>query len=274
MSTPELLGARRLRRLFAEHEFVPRKRWGQNFVIDPNTIRKVAEVADVERGDHILEVGAGAGSLTLELAARAERITAIETDERLAPILAATVGSLPNVDIVFGDALTIDLAGIDVNRMVGNLPYNIAATVVLRVLESAPGIADLTVMTQREVGERLAAGAGMDAYGLTSVLVAYWGRAHVAARVARNAFFPTPNVDSVVVRMERCTPPDVERERLFAVVRAAFSQRRKTLRNSLAGMTGSVPTAEAALRAAAVDPTARPETVDLAGFVAIARSLP
>jgi 16S rRNA (adenine1518-N6/adenine1519-N6)-dimethyltransferase len=273
MSKPELIGARRLRALFEDHGFVPRQRWGQNFVIDPNTIRKTVDVSGVGSGDHVLEIGAGAGSLTLELAARARRVTAIEVDMRLAPILDETVGALPNVDVVFDDALAADLTGVETNRMVGNLPYNIAATVVLRVLESAPRITDLTVMTQREVGERLGADAGTRAYGLTSVLVAYWGRAWVAARVARTAFFPVPNVDSVLVRIERRPPPDVDRERLLTVLRAAFSQRRKTLRNALATTAGSVHASEAALRAAGLDPAARAETIDLAGFVALARNL-
>jgi 16S rRNA (adenine1518-N6/adenine1519-N6)-dimethyltransferase len=273
MTTPELIGARRLRRLLADHNFVPRKRWGQNFVIDPNSIRKVVEIAGLSPDDRVLEVGAGAGSLTLALASAAESVVAVETDLRLGPVLEETVGGIANVRILMADVLTLTLTDFNANRMVGNLPYNLAARIVLEVLETAPYVSELTVMTQREVGERLAARSGAGAYGQTSVLVSYWARARVAARIARTAFWPIPNVDSVVVHIERRAPPEVDREMLFKVVKASFSQRRKTLRNSLAPLTGSAAAAEGALGRAGINPGERAEGLDLDGFVAVTNQI-
>lgn len=273
MIAPTLMGAARLRQLLADHDFVPRKRWGQNFVVDPNTIRKVIKVAGLAPTDRVIEVGAGAGSLTLGLAAAAGSVVAVEADSRLEPVLRESLGSLANVEIVLADVLSLQPADFKADRMVGNLPYNLAATIVLHMLAIAQEISDLTVMTQREVGERLAAPPGSEAYGQTSVLVAYWGDARVAAQVSRSAFWPVPNVDSVLVRITRRSPPEVDRDRLYEVVKAAFSQRRKTLRNSLAAVAGSGPRAEDVLKEAGLDPGARAEELDLDAFAAIARIL-
>ena len=203
MSSESLLGARAVRELLEEHDIRPRKSLGQNFVIDPNTIRKIVTLAQVSADDVVLEVGAGAGSLTLALAAVADRVVALEKDPDLIPVLEQVLGERDNVDVVRSDALEQDLSGLEATRMVANLPYNVAATVVLRTLETAPRIVDLTVMTQREVGDRLAAGVGSKAYGLTSVLVAYFAEARVVGRVSRRAFWPEPNVDSVILKVVR-----------------------------------------------------------------------
>jgi 16S rRNA (adenine1518-N6/adenine1519-N6)-dimethyltransferase len=274
MTQSELIGPRRLRRLFADHSFTPRKRFGQNFVIDPNTIRKVVDVAGLDPEDHVLEVGAGAGSLTVALARTVAHVTAVEFDERLVPVLDETVGHFPNVEIVMGDALEVPLMDIPATRMIGNLPYNLAATIVLRVLETAPGVSELTVMTQREVGQRLASPPGSRAFGQTSVLVAYWGTARVTGKISRTAFYPIPNVDSVLLRIVRhAKRPDVDQNLLFAVVRSAFSQRRKTLRNSLIDVAGSTTRAEAALESAGIAPTARAERLGIDEFVALTKAL-
>jgi 16S rRNA (adenine1518-N6/adenine1519-N6)-dimethyltransferase len=273
MTTPELIGARRLRRLLDDHDFAPRKRWGQNFVIDPNTIRKVVDIAGLSPDDRVLEVGAGAGSLTLALASAAASVVAVETDSRLTPILEETVGEVANIQVVIADVLTLRLTDFNVNRMVANLPYNLAARIVLDVLQDEPRISQLTVMTQREVGERLAARPGSDDYGQTSVMVSFWGRARVAAQISRTAFWPVPNVDSVVVQIERRQPPGVDRGMLFKVVKASFSQRRKTLRNSLAALAGSASAAESALRSAGIDPGQRAENLGLDGFVAVTNQI-
>jgi 16S rRNA (adenine1518-N6/adenine1519-N6)-dimethyltransferase len=270
MSSPELLGAGAVRSLLDRHGVRLRKSLGQNFVIDPNTIRKVVAVAEVAPEDHVLEIGAGAGSLTLALAAAAQKVTALEIDERLRPVLADALGPHSNVDIVIGDAMAADL-DIGANKLVANLPYNLAASVVLRVLGDAPAITDLTVMTQREVGERLAADAGSDAYGLTSVLRAFHASAKVAARISRNAFFPVPRVDSVVVKVTRRAEPEVARATFYALAKGAFGQRRKTLRRSLAGSAGSPDEAATLIAAAGLDPGARAEEVDLDGFVALTK---
>lgn len=271
--SPAGIGARRLRTLLERHGVSPARPLGQNFVIDPNTIAKVVAAAQLGPGEHVLEIGAGGGSLTVALARAAGRVTAVEVDARLLPVLRETLAGCDNVTVVHGDARALDLNAFGAGALVANLPYNIAATVVLRVLESAPGIAALTVMTQREVGERLAAAPGSKVYGATSVLCALHARARVVAPVSRRAFFPAPNVDSVIVRLERTPPPAADPEAFRRVVKAAFSQRRKTLRNALAALAGSPDAAAAALVRAGLDPGARAEQVGPEGFAALAREL-
>lgn len=273
MSEAELLGARRIRDLLMRHRVMLTKSLGQNFVVDPNTIRKVVDVAQVGPRDHVLEIGAGAGSLTLELSERARHVTALEIDERMRPILAETLDRAANVTVVFEDVLEADLAAIDVTKVVANLPYNIAAQTVIKVLQETRSVETLCVMTQREVGERLAAAPGSKTYGLSSVLVAFYGTASVAGRISRNVFFPVPGVDSVLVNVRRDpdAPLDVE-GRFIEVARAAFGQRRKNIRNAL-GSIASVSEVEAALRAASVDPTARAESLHVTDFIALAREM-
>ncbi|MGH2748437.1 MAG: 16S rRNA (adenine(1518)-N(6)/adenine(1519)-N(6))-dimethyltransferase RsmA [Actinomycetota bacterium] len=269
-----LLGARRLRQLLDRHGVKPRKALGQNFVVDPNTIRKIVNLSGAGIEDHVLEIGAGAGSLTLGLAAAAGRVIAVEFDHRMLAVLSEAVSDLTNVDIVEADALTLDLASIEATKMVGNLPYNIATPLVLRTLERAPQLAELTVMTQKEVGERLAAKPGAKSYGQASVLVRYFSEPKVVARISRQAFWPVPGVDSVVVRLSRRAGVlDVPFDRLSAVVKTAFSQRRKTLRNTLAPLSDSTAGIEEVLRAAGINPGARAEEIDLDGFAAIAKAL-
>ncbi|HEX2241167.1 MAG TPA: 16S rRNA (adenine(1518)-N(6)/adenine(1519)-N(6))-dimethyltransferase RsmA [Actinomycetota bacterium] len=270
----ELLGARRITELFRRHGVRPKKSLGQNFVIDPNTIRKVVAVAGIAPSDDVLEIGAGAGSLTLGLAARARNVVAWEFDRALIPVLNDVLAGLDNVKVIAGDALRMDLAELSVDKLVGNLPYNIAATLVIRVLSQAPQIASLTVMTQLEVGRRLAAAPGDEDYGVSSVMVSAFGTARVAARVSRKAFFPEPNVDSVIVTIDRHERSDrVDPQEVFPVIKAAFAQRRKTLRNNLAEMAGSPRRAEDVLVAAGIDPSTRAEQVDLEGFIRIAEAL-
>lgn len=273
MTDGRLLGARRIRELFETHRIRPHKELGQNFVIDPNTIRKVVDVAGDLSDEIVLEIGAGAGSLTLGLAGAARRIIAVEFDARLVPALREALVGIDNVEVAEADAMKLDYAGLEATVMVANLPYNIAVPLVITVLENAPQITSLTVMTQREVGERLAASPGNKSYGQVSVLVGYWSRATVAARISRNAFFPVPTVDSVLVRIDRREPPEVPYARLKEVVRAAFAQRRKTLRNTLGPLGNSVSQVEQSIHDAGIDPSARPETVSLDGWVAITRQL-
>jgi 16S rRNA (adenine1518-N6/adenine1519-N6)-dimethyltransferase len=272
MTTPPLLGARRLMELLRPHGIRPRKELGQNFVIDPNTIRKVVASARLDPGDRVLEIGAGAGSLTLGLAEEAAHVIAVEFDRALHPVLQTVLGDAGNVEVVAADAMAMELEELPVNKMVGNLPYNIAVDVVMRVLEQARQISALTVMTQREVGERLAASPGSKAYGGVSVMVRYFADARVVTRVSRNAFYPVPGVDSVLVHLVRSSrKEDVDERRLAVIVRAAFGQRRKTLRNALAPLVGSGAGAEEVLRRAGIDPKARAEEIDLEGFLEITR---
>jgi len=272
--SPQLLGAARLRELLNRHGIRPTKMLGQNFVIDPNTIRKVLAVAQVRPGDRVLEVGAGAGSLTLGLVDTGATVVAVEVDRRLVGVLEEVVAGVGEVEIVTADALEYDLAGSRATKLVANLPYNVAATVVLRALEEAASLRSLTVMTQREVGERLAAAPGSKTYGATSVMTAFYGRAGVAAPVSRNAFYPVPKVDSVIVRIDRhLKMPAVDATLFRQVVRAAFSQRRKMLRRSLVKTTGSLEAATEMLRHVGISAEARAEDVAIDEFVALVSAI-
>lgn len=268
--TPTLT-ATQVRDLARRHGFRPSQALGQNFVVDPNTIRRIVRLAALASGDAVLEVGAGVGSLTVALAAEADRVVAVEIDRRLLPALAEVVGGTGSVTVVHGDALALDyhalLAGRP-HRLVANLPYNVATPLIARVLEGVPEVADLLVMVQREVGQRLVAAPGSRTYGALSVLVAAHASGSIVGRVPPAVFWPAPEVESVLVRLVRHRPPEVASEELMRVVHAAFAQRRKTLRNSLSSALGlPVPKVEAALGAAGIDPGARAETVGPAAFV-------
>lgn len=270
---PSLLGARHLRELLARHGVRPRKELGQNFVIDPNTIRKMIDVAELGGRERVLEIGAGPGSLTIALAAAVRHVVAVEFDRGLIPALKETLDGIGNVEVVEADAMKLDLTAAAADALVGNLPYNIATPLVMRALFEAPSIQEITVMTQREVGERLAASAGSKSYGQSSVMVRYFAHARVAWRVSRRAFYPLPRVDSVIVRIvRRDRLADVDVGSLTTVVRAAFAHRRKTLRNSLATLTGSPEQAGELLERARIDGRARAEEIDLDGFLGIARA--
>jgi 16S rRNA (adenine1518-N6/adenine1519-N6)-dimethyltransferase len=214
-----------------------------NFVVDPNTVRRIARLAGVGPGDRVVEIGAGLGSLTLALVETGASVTAVEVDRHLVGPLRAVVEPR-GATVVEGDALRLDwgaLLGDDAWALVANLPYNVATPLVADLLDGVPAIRTMLVMVQREVGERLAAGAGDEAYGAVSVKVAYWATARVAGRVPPTVFVPQPNVDSSLVAIERRAAPAVDPavvgpDRLFRVVRAGFGQRRKMLRRSLAGV--------------------------------------
>ena len=257
-----------MRELLREHGIRPTKGLGQNFVVDPNTIRKVIDAADLDPTDEVVEIGAGCGSLTLGLVAAASRVVAVEVDARLVELLRRVTSGVSNVEIVQADALRLDLDALGVSKLVGNLPYNVAATLVVHVLESCASIRQLTVMTQREVGERLAAEPGSKVYGKTSVIVGFHASARLVGRVSRLAFFPhlwDPNWVGVAWL------PEVDPRLFRRVVRAAFSQRRKMLRGTLAPVLGG--DVDEILVAAGVDPDARPEALGWEGFVAISAEM-
>ena len=263
-----------VRRLLAEHGLRPSRALGQNFVADPNTVRRIVRLAGVGPGDRVVEIGAGLGSLTTAFAETGASVVAVEVDRHVLPVLRTVVD--PAVRIVEAEALTLDwdeVLGPEPGwRLVANLPYNVATPLVVGVLERAPQVASLLVMVQREVGERLAARARDDAYGAVSVKVAYWGTASVVGSVPPTVFLPRPEVDSALVRIDRRAQPavaDVEYARLFPLVRAGFAQRRKMLRRSLAGVV-----APEAFAAAGVAPTARAEELDVAAWGRLARWRP
>ncbi|MEY2591129.1 MAG: rRNA (adenine1518-N6/adenine1519-N6)-dimethyltransferase [Acidimicrobiaceae bacterium] len=262
------LTRRQVAELLERHDLAPSRALGQNFVVDPNTVRRVVRLAGVAPGDHVVEVGAGLGSLTLELAAAGAHVLAIERDRYLIPVLRevlAGAGVTASVDVVEADALTLDwtalLAGRAPWQLVANLPYNVATPLVLDLLDGVPAIDRFLVMVQREVGERLAAVPGTRAYGIPSVKIAYWATAVLAGKVSREVFLPRPKVESVLVRITR--RPDgpattAEPDRLFELVRAGFGQRRKMLRGALGGLVEPEAFARADVR-----PDARAEELSV-----------
>jgi 16S rRNA (adenine1518-N6/adenine1519-N6)-dimethyltransferase len=275
---PRLLGAAEVRALAARLGIRPTKKLGQNFVIDANTVRRIVRVSKVDAADVVLEVGPGLGSLTLGLLGVASRVVAVEIDDVLAAALPDTVAeraasAVTRLDVVRADALRIDLLpGPPPTTLVANLPYNVAVPVVLHVLETFATIRSALVMVQAEVGDRMAAPPGSRTYGVPSAKIAWYARAERAGPIGRGVFWPAPNVDSALVRLVRRPPPatTATREQVFAVVDAAFGQRRKSLRAALSGWAGSAAAAEESLRSAGVDPGARGESLDIATFARMA----
>jgi 16S rRNA (adenine1518-N6/adenine1519-N6)-dimethyltransferase len=278
--TSALLGPAEIRSLADNLGFRPRKMLGQNFLHDANTIRRIVRTAELEPDDVVLEVGPGLGSLTLGLLAAGHMVTAVEIDPVLADALPGTVEAhVPQapLTVVTADALRLGaLPGAAPTALVANLPYNVAVPVVLHLLETVPSLRTGLVLVQAEVADRLAAAPGSKVYGVPSVKAAWYARTTRAGAVPRSVFWPVPNVDSGLVRLVRHAPPAVAvaRSEVFAVIDAAFAQRRKMLRSALAGWAGSPATAVAALEAAGIDPTARGETLDVTAFARIAAARP
>jgi 16S rRNA (adenine1518-N6/adenine1519-N6)-dimethyltransferase len=271
-----LLGPADIRELADALGVRPTKALGQNFLHDANTIRRIVRTAALEPAEQVLEVGPGLGSLTLGLLEAGHPVTAVEIDPVLAAALPATVAArLPDLPltVLTADALRLqDLPGPAPTALVANLPYNVAVPVVLHLLERVPTLRAALVLVQAEVADRLAAPPGSKVYGVPSVKAAWYAAATRAGAVSRTVFWPVPNVDSGLVRLVRRDPPQTtaSRAQVFAVIDAAFAQRRKMLRSALAPWAGTAAAAETILRAAGVDPTARGETLDVAAFARVA----
>lgn len=275
-----LLGGRDVRALASHLDLRPTKRWGQNFVTDPNTVRRIVSAARLTPDDVVLEVGPGLGSLTLALLPHARRVIAVEVDPVLADQLPITVADrtpqlADRLTVVQADALRITDVPEEPTALVANLPYNVAVPVVLHLLEVFPSLRTVLVMVQKEVADRLAAVPGSRVYGVPSVKARWFADVEAAGNIGTSVFWPVPHVDSGLVRMTRREPPTsaAGRAATFEVVDAAFAQRRKTLRSALAGLAGSPGAAEQALRSAGVDPSQRGEQLDVADFVRIADAL-
>jgi len=273
-----LLGAGQIRDLAGRLGVRPTKHWGQNFVIDANTVRRIVRLADLDPHDIVVEIGPGLGSLTLALLPQVARVVAVEVDPTLAAALPDTVAALAptcsdRLQVVLADAMTVrTLPDPQPTALVANLPYNISVPVVLSFLEAFPTVRRVLVMVQLEVAERLAAPPGSKTYGIPSLKAAWYAQVRLTGTVSRTVFWPAPNVDSGLVTLTRREPPETpaSRREVFACVDAAFAQRRKTLRAALAGWAGSATNAESALRAAGVDPRTRGEQLDIHAFAAIA----
>ena len=251
-------------RLLADHGLAPRRDLGQNFVVDPNTVRRIARLADVGPGDRVIEIGPGLGSLTLALAETGARVRAIEVDRGIVPVLREVVAEHPNVDVIEADAMELDwdavLDGETGWVLVANLPYNVATPLICDILDGVPAIERMLVMVQREAADRLCATPRSPAYGAVSVKVAYWATARIAGTVPASVFVPRPNVESALASITRRPTPatDADPAALFTLVRTAFGQRRKMLRRSLAGTV-----APEVFDAAGIDAQRRPEELDV-----------
>ena len=276
-----LLGPVEVRRLAEELGIRPTKKLGQNFVHDPNTVRKIVAAAGLTEDDVVLEVGPGLGSLTLALLPVAKQVVAVEIDPPLAERLPQTVGEMDpenagKLHVVLMDAMKVTAADLPVQptAIVANLPYNVAVPVVLHLLSELPSLEKGLVMVQAEVADRMAAKPGNKIYGVPSVKLAWYAEARKAGAVGKNVFWPAPNVDSGLVSFQRREKPlsTVDRKRLFGVVDAAFAQRRKTLRAALKGWAGNTQNIDELLQKAGVDPQARGEQLSVIDFIRIAEA--
>jgi len=272
-----LLGPAEIRDLADLLGIQPTKKLGQNFVIDPNTVRRIVKAAHVVSGETVVEVGPGLGSLTLGILETGASVVAVEIDKRLAAQLPITVSQLQpdaRLTVITDDALRVTELPNDPRVFVANLPYNVSVPVLLHFLEHFDSLDRGLVMVQAEVGNRVAAGPGSKVYGAPSIKAAWYGEFSTAGLVSRQVFWPVPNVDSVLVRFERREQPGTieERKATFALVDAAFQQRRKMLRQALSGVLGSSTAASERLVAAGIAPTARGEELTVLDFLAIARA--
>jgi 16S rRNA (adenine1518-N6/adenine1519-N6)-dimethyltransferase len=282
VSGSRLLGPAEVRTLARELDLRPTKRLGQNFVHDPNTVRRIVRAAELEASDVVLEVGPGLGSLTLALLPEVAAVRAVEIDPVLASRLPATVAErapalADRLAVVAADAVTLraaQLPGPPPTAIVANLPYNVAVPVVLHLLAELPSLRRGLVMVQAEVADRLAAPPGSKTYGVPSAKLAWFAAARRAGPVPRAVFWPVPGVDSGLLAFTRRTPPPGEREAVFAVVDAAFAHRRKALRAALSGWAGGPEEAERALRAAGIDPRERAERLAIGDFARLADAAP
>ncbi|MFF8958911.1 16S rRNA (adenine(1518)-N(6)/adenine(1519)-N(6))-dimethyltransferase RsmA [Streptomyces sp. NPDC014894] len=283
MSTTEpsdnLLGPADIRELASALGVRPTKQRGQNFVIDANTVRRIVRTAGVREDDTVVEVGPGLGSLTLALLEAARSVVAVEIDDVLAAALPATIlARMPErvtrFSLVHSDAMQVQELPEEPTALVANLPYNVAVPVLLHMLDRFPTIERTLVMVQAEVADRLAAAPGNKVYGVPSVKANWYAEVKRAGSIGRNVFWPAPNVDSGLVSLVRREPPrtTATKAQVFAVVDAAFAQRRKTLRAALSGWAGSPAAAEAALVAAGISPQARGESLTVEEFARIAEA--
>ena len=278
---PRLLGPADVRSLAASLDLRPTKQKGQNFVIDPNTVRRIVRESGITADDVVVEVGPGLGSLTLGLLEVARRVVAVEIDDKLSSLLPETIAQFAasrrdRFELVHADALRVrELPGPPPTALVANLPYNVSVPVLLHLMELLPSLRHGLVMVQSEVADRLAAGPGSKVYGIPSIKAAWYADVRRAGAIGRNVFWPAPNVDSGLVAWTHHAPPTtvVSRQQVFAVVDAAFAHRRKMLRGALKELAGSAEAAEAAIAAAGIDPLARGESLGLDAFVRITEEL-
>lgn len=266
-----LLGAAEIREIAAKLEIKPSKGLGQNFVVEPNVCQKIVKEIGITGSETVLEIGPGLGSLTLAILETGAKVVAVEIDPRLAAELPETAKRhQPNghLMVINQDALTIEKLPVAPDCLIANLPYNVSVPVFLRILEKFPSIKKGIVMVQAEVADRLCAKQSTKDYGIPSIKVSWWAKTESAGPVSRNIFWPVPNVDSKLVKFERQTEPDFDRKKVFTLIDAAFSKRRKMLRSALSEVLGK--SAAEIIESAGVDSTLRGEALSLSQFCQIA----
>jgi 16S rRNA (adenine1518-N6/adenine1519-N6)-dimethyltransferase len=278
----------RTKEILAKHGFTFKKSLGQNFLTEPNILRKIVETADITEQTNVIEVGPGIGALTEHLAKNARQVLAFEIDDRLIPVLADTLQDYPNVQVIHQDVLAADLIHVTQEKfeadlpikVVANLPYYITTPIMMHFLESGLPVAEMVVMMQKEVADRISAKPGTKAYGSLSIAVQYYMEAKLAFIVPKTVFVPQPNVDSAILKLTRRATPAVEvtdEKEFFKLTKAAFQLRRKTLWNNLQNNYGKDEATKkwlkASLEAAEIDPSRRGETLTLAEFASLSNEM-
>jgi len=284
MEGKRLYSPKYVKEILSKYGFEFSKSLGQNFLIDGNIIRKIAEKANITGEDYILEIGPGIGTLTEELAQRAKKVVAIELDKNLMPILDETLGEYKNVEIINGDVLKVDLKRIIEEKLdngpvkvVANLPYYVTTPIITKLLESNLNLDSIIVMVQKEVAERMKAKPGSKDYGSLSVYVNFFSIPEIIIHVPKTVFMPQPKVDSAVIKLDiKKNLPDIDRDKFFRVIRAAFSKRRKTLLNSLSsyGFDIDKETIRETLENININPEIRAENLSVEDFIKISETLP
>lgn len=284
METKRLYSPKYVKEILAKYGFEFSKSLGQNFLIDGNIVRKIVEKANIGPEDYVLEIGPGIGTLTEELALKAKKVVAIELDKDLLPILDETLSQYENVEIIHGDVLKVDLKKIIEEKLdnkrvklVANLPYYVTTPIITKLLESDLNLDSIIVMVQKEVAERMGAKAGGKEYGSLSVFVSFFSQAEIIINVPKTVFMPQPKVDSAVIKLDiKKELPDIDRDKFFKVVKAAFSKRRKTLLNALSsyGFNIDKETIKETLEKLNIKPEIRAENLSVEDFIKISKSLP
>lgn len=284
MENKRLYSPSHVKEVLSRHGFKFSKSLGQNFLIDGNIVRKIVSESNITKEDYVLEIGPGMGTLTEELALRAKKVVAIELDNTLLPILDETLGKYDNVEIVHGDVLKIDLSKLIEEKLdnkpvkvVANLPYYVTTPIIGKLIEDNLNLESITVMVQKEVAERMAAGPGGKEYGSLSIFVNFYSNPEIIVKVPKTVFMPQPKIDSAVIRLTlKKDLPDVDRDKFFKVVKAAFSKRRKTIINALSsyGFNIEKETIRESLEQSNINPEERAEKLSVEDFIKISKSLP
>lgn len=283
MDNKRLYSPKRLKEVLEKHHFKFSKSLGQNFLIDGNIVRKIVESAKITKEDYVLEVGPGMGTLTEELALQAKKVIAVELDHKLKPVLEETVGSYSNVEIIFGDILKLDLQEIIKEKMedrkikiVANLPYYITTPIIAKFLEEGYHIDTINVMVQKEVAERITANPNNKSYGGLTVFAQFYSHPQIVLNIPKSVFIPQPKVDSAVIRLKiREQYPNVDREKFFQIVKAAFSKRRKTILNTLSsGLDMDKEDVRKILDASKIESNQRAENLSIENYVKLSEKFP